>query len=417
MNMRKLKITSVFFALLLTKHYAQNKIIKKYTLNECIDLVMKQNELLKTTNLEINYYEQLKKTSTDVPKTTIMYTQGQYNSIYKYDNNITISQNLPFPTVFVAQNSLASARLKGSEYKLEATKSDLLYQVKEAYYSLQHSLAIHRLLHKEDSIYTSFANAGALKYKIGEGSLLEKTTAETQGMDIKNQLLESEEDINNYQILLMTLMASETEVAIIEEDLSLNYLTVDTNSVSAIEHPVLKFLKQQIEVNKRVKQLETSKVLPDISFGYFNQSIYGPANIFGSDYFLTTKNRLQGFQVGIMLPLWIYPQTAKIKVAQINTEIAQSNFNYNQNMLEGQYKQAVTLYIKCRNSINYYKKSAITNTELIISQAIKSYNTGEISYVDYLQVLSSALNIESHFLNVIHQNNLAALKIEYLLTK
>ena len=414
--MQKIKLIAVVLAFTFIKLNAQTN-TKKFTLNECIEYAFKNNELLKTADLEITYNKQLKKISSDVPKTSLMYTQGQFNSIYKYDNNITVSQSIPFPTVFAAQNSLAGARIKGSEYKMAATKSDLLYRVKEAYYSLQYSLAIHNLLHKEDSIYESFAKAGALKYKVGEGSLLEKTTAETQVMDIKNQLLENEEDINSFQILLMTLMHTPTEVDIIEEDLSKNFLSIDTNNVGGLEHPLLKYLKQQVEVNKRAKKLEASKILPDISFGYFNQSIYGPANIFGYDYFLTKKDRLNGFQVGFTVPLWIYPQAAKIKAAEINTELAQSNYNYNQSMLEGQYKQAVTLYLKYRNSISYYKNNALTNTQLIINQAIKSYNTGEISYIDYLQVLTRALDMESNYLNVIHQNNLAALKIDYLLSK
>ncbi len=415
--MKKIKTLTVLLVFALTKTNAQTSVAKKFTLNECVEQALKNNELLKTASLEIAHNVQLKKTSTELPKTSVMYTQGQFNSIYKYDNNITVSQSMPFPTVFAAQNSLARERIKGSEYKLAATKSDLLYRVKEAYYSLQYSLAIHQLLHKEDSLYESFAKAGALKYKVGEGSLLEKTTAETQVMEIKNQLLESEEDINSFQILLMTLMQTSEEVNVTEEDLTQHFLTVDTNTLASLEHPLLKYLKQEVEVSKRSKHLEASKILPDLSFGYFNQSLYGPGNVFGDNYFLSTRNRLNGFQLGMTIPLWIYPQAAKIKAAEINTELAQSNYNYNRNMLEGQYKQAVTLYLKYRNSISYYKNNALTNTQLIISQAIKSYDTGEISYIDYLQVLSRALNMERNYLNVIHQNNLAALKIEYLIEK
>jgi cobalt-zinc-cadmium resistance protein CzcA len=150
---------------------------------------------------------------------------------------------------------------------------------------------------------------------------------------------------------------------------------------------------------------------------YFNQSIYGPANIFGYDYFLTTANRLQGFQVGVTLPLWFYPLKSKVETAKIGTRLAETAYDYQNTVLNGQYDEAVTFYLKYQKSINFYRKNALTNSKIIIEQALHSYNKGEISYVEYLQIVGHALNIENNYLNVINQNNMAVLKIEYLLTR
>ncbi len=396
---------------------AQNAPPKNYSLQQCIDYALKNNENIKTANFNIEYMRQFKKAATEIPKTTVVYTQGQFNSIYKYDNNITVAQAIPNPLVFTSHNSLAKAQIKGSEYKYEATKADLIYQVKVSYYSLLYFNAVHEVLLREDSIYESFSKAVAAKYSGGEGSLLENTTAETQVMETKNDVTESEEDINNFQIQLQTLMNINTDVDAVNSDFDKDYLTVNITNDSISEHPLLKHLQQQIRVNEKTKSLEIAKILPDFMGGYFNQSIYGPANIFGSDYFLTTKNRLQGFIVGVTLPLWFYPQKSKIKAAEINTKLAESDFNYNATMLTGQYKQAVTIYLKYRNSINYYKTNVLGKLEVIFDQALKSYNSKAISYIEYLQVVSHALSIKRNYLNVIHQNNLNALKIEYLLTK
>ncbi len=396
---------------------AQISDVKNYSLKECIDFALKNNENIKTANLNIDYMRQFKKASTEIPKTSIVYTQGQFNSIYKYDNNITITQAMPNPLVFTSHNSLAKAQIKGSEYKFDATKVDLIYQVKVSYYSLLYSNAVHDVLLKEDSIYEDFAKAVTAKYKTGEGTLLEKTTAETQVFETKNEVTESEEDINSFQIQLQTLMHINADVNALETDFDKNYLSITIDSSTIEEHPLLKYLRQQIEVNRKTKSLESAKIMPDFVGGYFNQSIYGPANIFGTDYFLTTADRLQGFIVGVSVPLWFYPQKSKIIAAEINTKLAESDYNYNVSMLEGQYKQAVTMYLKYRNSLNYYKTNVLGNLDLIVDQAIKSYNKKEISYIDYLQVVSRALNIKRNYLNVIHQNNLYVLKLEYLLSK
>ncbi len=396
---------------------AQTQPLKNYNLQECIDLALKNNENIRTANFNIDYQKQFKKASTEIPKATVLYTQGQFNSIYKYDNNITISQAIPNPMVFTSHNSLAKAQIRSSEFKYDATKADLIYQVKVSYYSLLYSNAVNEVLLREDSIYQNFSKAVALKYGSGQGSLLENTAAETQVMETKNDVIASEEDINNFQIQLQTLMHVNNDVNAINNAFDKDYLSIIITNDSISSHPLLKYLRQQVHVNDKTKSLEIAKILPDFVGGYFNQSIYGPANIFGSDYFLTTKNRLQGFLIGVTIPLWFYPQKSKIKAAEINTRLAESDYNYNSTMLTGQYKQAVTMYLKYRNSINYYKNNVLGKLEVIFEQSLKSYNTKEISYIEYLQVVSHALSIKRNYLNVIHQNNLNVLKIEYLLSK
>ena len=397
--------------------YGQTAAVKILTITECVDFAIKNNENLKTANLDVDYQKQFKKAGTEIPKTNVLFAQGQFNSVYKYDNSVTVSQQIPFPTVFTAHNALAKSYIKGSEYKLAATRSDLVYQVKSTYYSLQYHYAIEHLLEKEDSIYQSFAKSGQLKYETGNGSLLEKTTAETKVMEIKNQLLENEEDINAFQIQLQTLLNSDVEVDVIDEDLAAAPLKISADSSNLSYHPFLMYLDQQVVAGRKNKTLELCKTLPDLQVGYWNLSIYGPADIGNGPYVLSTKNRLTGLMLGVNIPLWFYPQISKIKAADISTKVAQSNYNYNKTVFEGQFKQSYTLYLKYQNSINFYKKSALVKSQVIIEQALKSYETKEISYVDYLTVVSNALDIESNYLNVIFQNDLAVLKIDYLLTK
>lgn len=396
---------------------AQTSAAKKYSIEECIDYALKNNENLKTANYHIDYSRQLRNAATEIPKTSVMYTQGQFNSIYKYDNNITISQAIPNPVVFSNQYKLANAQIQSNQFKLEATKADLIYQIKTTYYSLLFSNAMHKLIVSEDSLYESFAKIAADKYKLEGGSILEKTNAETQLMETKNDVIASEGDINNLKIQLQTLMNSSTNVNAVSNDFMKNYLTIKLDSGVNDNHPLLKYYKQQITVNEKIKSVEASKILPDFVVGYFNQTIYGPANIFGDDYFLTTKNRLQGFQIGIAIPIWFYPNHAKVKAAQIHTKLAESDFNYNENLIEGQYKQAVTMYLKLRNSINYYQTNVLSNIELILTEAQKEYNAKEITYLDYLQMVSHAISLERNYLKVIHQNNLYVLNIEYLLAR
>ena len=146
---------------------------------------MKSNAGIKATTLEVDYNKSLKRTATDIGKTNVSLMLGQYNSLNN-DNHISISQNIPFPTVFSSQAKLGNAQIKGSELKLALTKNELVSQVKSTYHHLQFLQSERKLLLSQDSIYSAFVNASQLRFKTGESNLLEKTTAETQSMEIKN---------------------------------------------------------------------------------------------------------------------------------------------------------------------------------------------------------------------------------------
>lgn len=410
--MRILKLVLICLCL---KAVSQNE--KIYSLDQCIDLALKNNENLKTAGLNVELQKQNRKNSGEVAKTNLIFTEGQFNSIYPYDENITIQQTIPFPTVFSRRNAQAKMMIKSSEHQFEAVKAELIFQVKSSYFSLLHANSVNELLKKEDSIYKRFTKAVIEKYATGKGTLLEKTTAETELIELENAVLESEEDINNYFIQLQTLMNSPGDFDINYTDIRKNYLSAPIDTSILLDHPSLKHLQDQVKVSEQNVAVEKAKLMPDLALSYFNQTIWGPGNIYGDDYFLSKKDRLQGVVIGLALPLWFHPLRAKVQSARIHVKLAQSNYDYNSSMLQGQYRQAVTLYQKYRRSLEFYQKNTLANSQNILLQALDSYNKEEISYIDYIQIIGHAMLIDKHYLDAIHNNNMMALKIEYLLAK
>lgn len=396
---------------------AQTNLPKSYSLEQCVNLALKNNEGLKTAGLNIEHEHQNKRNATEISKTNVNYTQGQFNSIYKFDENITISQSIPFPTVFSSRLALAKAQEKGSRYYFDVTKAELIYNVKVCYYSLLYFKAQNQLLKQEDSIYHVFLDNLNSKLKQNKSSLLERTSTEMEAFEIHNSLLESEEDIENYYLELYTLMNSPADFQIAGEKFRSGYLTLNADTSILLQHPLLNYYQQQVEVNKQNVKLEKAKIWPDISVSYFNQTIYGPANIFGEDYFLNKTNRLQGFSVGLAIPIWIFPARSRVAAAKINIKQSQSNFEYQNTLLRGQYLKAVNQYQKYKKSLLFYEKNGMVDSKVLISEAIAAYTNEKIDYSEYVQIHGHALNMESNYLELIHQNNLAVLKLEYLLSK
>lgn len=386
------------------------------TIQQATDEALKNNSGIKAATYEIDYSRSVKRSSTDLGKTSLYLMHGQYNSL-NTDNNITISQSIPFPTVFSSQAKLGSAQIKGSELKLQVTQNELKSQVKTAYYYLQYLQAERKLLLSQDSIYNLFSKASTLRLKTGESNLLEKTTAETQLMEVKNLLAQNQSDILIYQSQLQALMNSKNAVQISQDNITKLELNVPADSSAFNQSPALAYLKQQIEISNKQKKVETAKVLPDFTIGYFNQSLIGYQNINGSDQYFDASKRFTGFQVGVSIPLWFVPQAAKVKAAGINQQVVQSNYDQYAINMQGQYNQAIQEYLKEKNTIDYYEKSALINADLIIKQADKGFKSGEIGYVEYLQALKGALSIKSNYLQSLNRYNQSIIVLEFLIGK
>ncbi len=386
------------------------------TLQHAIEAALKNNAGIKAGNYEVDYAKTLKKTSTEIGKTSVSLIYGQYNSINR-DNNITISQSIPFPTLFSSQNQLNKANIKGSELKLQFTQNELINQVKSVYYYIMYLQTERNLLLSQDSIFTSFSNASINRFKAGEYTLLEKTTAETQLMEIKNLLAQNQSNIFIYQSQLQALMNSKVPVQIEQKPITKMELNLPPDSTAYSQNPYLLYKKQQIEISSKQKKVETAKVLPEFTFGYFNQSLIGYQNTNGRDTYYDASKRFTGFHAGVSIPLWIVPQIAKVKTAALSQKVMESNFEHFQTNIQSQYTQYLQEYMQDKSTLAYYEKSALPNAELIIKQANKSFEYGEIGYLEYLQSIKTALAIKSKYLSSLNQYNQSIIKIEFLFGK
>jgi cobalt-zinc-cadmium resistance protein CzcA len=384
-----------------------------FTIDDAVKIALKNNQLIQSNEYKVEYFKELKKTSTDLGKLSATWMHGQYNSLYQ-DNNLQFNQSIPFPTVLNNQAKLGREQVIGAEKSLVVAKNELAFEVKSVYSQLLYQEAIQRLLLSQDSLYEDFFRASSLRYKTGESNLLEKTTAETQLKDSKNQASMNQSDIEIAKARLQALLkydASFNTIGILEK----RELPSSLDSVSIALNPQLSYLQQQTTIYKQAKVTERSRMLPDLNVGYFNQSLVGVQNINGQDQYFGADKRFQGFQLGVSFPLWFAPQVARSKAAVFVELESKKNADHFKTMLSGVLAQAQQELNKHLSSLDYYETSALKNATLILSQASKAFKAGEISYIEYLQSLKIAIGIKSGYLQELNLYNQSVLKIEFLM--
>ena len=384
------------------------------SLDEALRTALQNNIGLKAVALEVDFQKQFKRAATEIPKTNMLLTYGQYNTLNK-DNNVTIIQSLPFPTVFTSQSKLGEMRIQSSEYRRSSSENDLLYQVKQVYLTLHFLFAREKLLTRQDSIFADLVRITSLQYKTGEAKLLQKTTAETRYNEVQNLKRQNLADQKVYENQLQILMNVVQPVTVESSPLIPLSTSLVDDSSQIRNNPQLAYHRSIAAVAQQEKRVDANKAMPDISVGYFNQTLIGfQQQVGGTERYFSSNDRFSGFMAGIAFPLWFVPTHARIKSSSIRAQSAHLSAEYFERQLQGEWSKAVQEFRKNKVSIDYFKASALPNAQLILHQSQLAYKAGEISQAEYRLNLQQALSIEEGYLQSVLQYNQSIILLEFL---
>ena len=383
-------------------------------LEQAVQQSLQNNRSVQSARYDVQSQQSLKRTATDIGKLSVTGMFGQYNSYVKSDNNITISQSIPFPTVFGARSSLSDANIKSSELMRSAIENEIAFQVKSTWYQLAYLRELNKWYARQDSLFGEFAEASAIRQRTGESNLLEKVTAESRHLQSQTLLRQNEADIVIYRKRLQTLLNSHLEVDAQLTELVPRLLPIP-DSVAVLNNPQLEWYRQQITIAEKSKSVEKNLLAPDLMVGYFNQTLIGTPTAENSANVATKSDRFQGFQIGISIPLWFRPQTARIKAAEFNRLSSQSRYQQEQRNYKGELTALSEEVKKLGNSLTYYTSSALPQAELILKQSNLAFRGGEIGYVEYIQALNTAADLRVGYLETLNNYNQAVINLEYLL--
>lgn len=392
---------------------AQESIEKKFTLDAAIEYALKNNGSVKSANFEVERLKILSKSSFDIGKTDFGVEYGELNGFEK-DMSFSIEQKFEFPTVYTSKKKLAKATIKTGELQKLASEVDLIKEIKITWFQLTYLNEVKTLLVYQNGMYSQFLKAASLRYEVEAGTLLEKVTAEAQITKVELEIVQNEANIKIYKKRLQTLLGSPELVAIDENYLTENSLSLELDSKLISENPTLSLLANQVNIKEKEVSLNKAKLLPEFTLGYSNQSMIGNHTNNGIENYYDSSQRFSSAQATISIPLWFKSDKAIIKAAKLDMQKAEATAKYGEELLKGEYERVIQEYLKYKTTLKYYKDKALPQAELILSNSKKSFENGAIDYVEYMQGLTNGIEIKNSYLEVLNQYNQSIIAIEYL---
>jgi cobalt-zinc-cadmium resistance protein CzcA len=385
--------------------------------DEMIDLAIKNNPAVQAEDLNLQSARALQKSVFELPKTNVSVQYGQYNSINN-DLGFQISQDIPFPTTYTAKAGLYKAQVQSSQLKKQVTVNELKARTKSLYYQYQFLLQNKLVLQQLDSAYGNFANAAALRYNTGESNLLEKTTAQAKQGQLKIALTQNETDIAVTYNLLKALINLTGDFTIRPASVY-EPLTFDgeLDTVKLNSNPSLQLLYQNVALAQQNKKVEAALALPDLSVGYFNQSLTGTQNINGNDIYFDRSKRFQGLSAGISVPLAFPGSMFKVKSLELQKQAVQKEADNTKLLLQSELQGAISEYQQRLTEYAFYKEINLNNADVILNTASLNYRSGNIAYMEYLQALQTAGEIRLGYLQAINRLNQSVININLLINQ
>ncbi len=404
-------VTAVIIAVFLL-FFQSTKAQQTITLQRAIDTALKNNLTAKNARQNAEYQKLLKSAAIEIPQTMLTAEYGQINSFYK-DTKFSISQSINFPMVYAKQKSLQNENHRSGELAIALKEAELKKKVSEVFYVLVYLKRKHSLLLRTDSIYNSFLERSKQRLELGESNILEKITAETQRGQIAVQLQQLKADLEIVQLQFQLMLNSPTSFVPSEESPNLTF-TALTDTTMLSQHLRLQELWQQKQISLASTELEKSKLLPNLSIAYSNQSIQG----MGADNVLYPQSaRFGSVQIGIGVPLYFFSQQAKINSSELLELIAENNYEIGKQTLRTEYQAALKQYQTQLQTVRYFEKTALRNADTITNTANHQFTSGDINYLEWTMLINNAISIQSNYTDAVKELNLSIIQLNYLTTK
>lgn len=382
-----------------SSNYAQEQ--QPIALKDAVAIALQNSLVAKKSALLAAYQQELKSTHLDFAQTEITGEYGKLNTMQN-DFKIGVSQGFSFPAVYNRRKDILDAQWKQAVLNENLTKAHIEKSVSEVFYQLLILKEKEKLLLKADSLYAHFLEKAANRFQLGETNILEKSSAEIQRSQIAMQLKEVH---NTFAITLLQfrlLLNSEINYS------PLGNISIPIDNLPAAEavakHPELLIYQQEIVKAQAETKWEKAKLLPELSVGYFTQTMQD----INTDMFSSV-------QIGIGIPLFASGQRGVVKAGKQKIAIAQNEYDHQVSLLHNKYQQTVLQYQNNLEIVKSFQDTQLPNVALIFKTSQEQFANGEIDYLQWTVLNNQAFSIQINYIEALRLFNETIIELNYIL--
>ena len=373
--------------------------VRRITANEAVSIALESSPKVRKAILQTDRQSVLTKSAFDFGKTEVFYESEETKSGVKGNSRVGVRQEINFPTVYFQQYRLQNQNRALSELELKLVKAEVTRDVRIAYDEWVFAQEQLRLVLWQDSLYGHFVKATEIRLNTGETSSIEAMAARAQYQEIKVLRVSLEASLLNAETALRNTLGVSYHILPSETTLRrVPWTAGDSTASSGLYEAIF---NQSIAVTQSQAGLEKQALLPDISLGYFRQRVAGMSGF-------------HGVEAGLRIPLWFLPNAGRIQASNRQVGIAEQERNAAIRQRSAEYESRLRNLKAVGGFLDYYENEGLSQSDALIQVADKNYKSGDIGYLEYLQLLQKAIAIRAHYLEYLHQFNETVITLNYM---
>lgn len=378
------------------------------TLQAAIDSALRHNLSIKNEALQAEYLKKLTGTTLDIPPLAITGEYGQMNSALN-DTKFSLSQTINFPTVYIKSKALGEEKYRSGILALAAKQAEIKQRVREVYFGVLYLQQKQNLLQRSDSMYAALEEKSRARLASGESTIIEHTMAEMQRGQVRVQLLALQSEMDILVLQFHVLINTQEPRVPLAGTVPFEPHALDSSALA--EHPRVRALLLEKSAALLATEVEQSKLLPDLTVGFSLQTIQGTG---ADDIRYSTATRFSSFQIGVSVPLFFGAQSGKIDAARTMEAMAENSYTMGKQTMNAEFGAALRRYNAQKQVVEYYKNTILDKAKVITQTADLQLSSGEINYLEWAQIVNTAIALESSYLDAVKDLNETSIRLEFL---
>ncbi len=370
----------------------------RISLSEALERAQNQQVQLRMQRLYLQQQEMLKDAGKGHPAAGFGYGFEELGAAGSGVHSLYFNQSFNMPRVAQSRAQLQTARVAAGNSQLESIALQLERAVAQQYQQIvffkNQGLLNQELL----AVYDSIVLVAQKRATVGETGPLPLLTTQTAQQQLRLQQLQNQQQITSNIVLLQMLLYDSTFTDI--SDSLLPFPILENRATSSQNHPLVVQIEQQKQVLEYQKNVLKSQWLPQLNLGVQLQVVEGIfPNVAG--------------QIGWSVPLFKQGLNAQIKGNEMAQQQLLVQAEGMAQQIELEQKNAWLQLQSLQQQIQYLETEILPT--LITQQNLlrRSYQLGEINYLNVLQSLEQILATRQQHLELLLKLNLQLIDYQY----
>ena len=406
----KINVFAVVFTLSLTAAvHAQQP--ERLSLQQCVDIAMGGNAGVKAAEKSVERAKALQGTAWDLDKTSLSLSQDP-TSGGSPDNAVSVTQEMEFPTLYVARRRQLKAETSAERSRADMVRAQLGADVASLYWQMVYQGEMIKILQRHDNMLARYESVATKRYEAGETRQVESLSARRMRMENSQELSSARSELAALQRQMVALLGTD-RVMLPAED-SLVMLSGNGISYNFSQTAEGRYANDRIAVADRAVGVAKNGYAPTLSLSLRNQLVLSSWNPYDTDRSKFSGGNFMGFEVGVGVPIFYGATKARVKAAKKEREIAELEMRQTELQRNQEYAAGLARLETARQKAEFYLGKGADNMSEMMRIGSVEYENGEISYIEYMDIMQNAIDADIRRADAVNGYNQAVVSLRRL---